>query len=76
MLHSSNEKVARTIADLDNCEDIRPEHIAEAVSYRKLDRKLKKDIWTIPLENALGQGPRYKTGPRLGGRGDKGGGAF
>ena len=32
-------KVARTIADLDGCDDIGEEQIAEAVQYRTLDRK-------------------------------------
>ncbi len=31
-------KVARTIADLDGCEEIRPKHVFEAVSYRIFDQ--------------------------------------
>ncbi len=38
--HDKVLRVARTIADLDDSDEIRLEHLSEAINYRQLDRKI------------------------------------
>jgi magnesium chelatase family protein len=38
--HDKVLRIARTIADMEASQNIQPQHLAEAIQYRRLDRKL------------------------------------
>jgi len=38
--HDKILRLARTCADLDDCEDITQDHVSEAIQYRRLDRRM------------------------------------
>ena len=38
--HDKVLRIARTIADIEGDEDIRSQHLGEAVQYRRLDRRM------------------------------------
>ncbi len=71
LTHDKICKIARTIADLDGIEAIQPEHVAKAISYRKLDRKMRQGgasqlLAIPPPRNLVLKGRLYAT-PRMGG---------
>ena len=38
--HDKVLRIARTLADMEGCESVAAHHLAEAVQYRRLDRRL------------------------------------
>ncbi len=48
-------KIARTIADLGEGEDIAPAHVAEAIQYRTLDRQFSSQKGVLFLKEASQQ---------------------
>ncbi len=52
--HDKVLRVARTIADLEGSDEIKPQHIAEAVGYRSLDRSVWMGIRRICTSGTFG----------------------
>ena len=55
--HDRVLKVARTIADLEGCARVGPEHVSEAVQFRSLDRSYVAPPELPPVFRAMGADP-------------------